>query len=78
VDIERYRKVIERHLLSSLSDFLSRKGVDTRELEQRIQVIVNEGIWVVPFGRAAGDFAAWPGPQNGNSGNAGGKLPSLR
>jgi hypothetical protein len=46
MDIERFQKIMDRHLLTTISEFLEEKGVDTRELEQRMQFIINQGLWV--------------------------------
>jgi hypothetical protein len=46
MDIERFQKTIDRLLLASMSGYLKAKGVDTKELEQRMSIIVNDGIWV--------------------------------
>ena len=63
MDIERFQKIIDGHLLGSICDFLKGKGVDTTELEQRIQVIMNDGLWVSQINSSLGNVAPWSGPQ---------------
>jgi hypothetical protein len=44
MDIERFRKTIDQHLLTSMSEYLKAKGVDTKELEQRMSVIISADV----------------------------------
>jgi hypothetical protein len=71
MDIERFHKIIDRHLLASLSEFLKSQGVDTTELDQRMQVIVNDGIWLSRINSTAGNVAVWAGPEMPASRKAG-------
>ncbi|MEA2503619.1 MAG: hypothetical protein QOG36_662, partial [Actinomycetota bacterium] len=63
MDIERFQKIIDGHLLVSICEFLKGKGVDTTELEQRVQVIMNDGLWVSQINSSLGNVAPWSGPQ---------------
>ena len=46
LDKEMYLKLIERQLLNSIIDFLDSKNIDTSDLKEREQVILNEGVIV--------------------------------
>ena len=63
MDIERFHKIIDRHILASLAEFLKAQGVDVTELEQRMQVIVNDGIWLSKINSTSGNVAIWAGPE---------------
>jgi hypothetical protein len=41
VDIERFYRIIDRHLFDSIYAFLDQKGVDTSEVKLQMQLIVN-------------------------------------
>lgn len=41
LDVERYYRIIDRHLFDSISAFLQKKGVDTSELKLQMQLVVN-------------------------------------
>jgi hypothetical protein len=63
MDIEKFQKVIDVQLLSSICDFLRGKGIDTSELDQRTMVILNDGLWVSQINSSVGNVALWSGPQ---------------
>jgi hypothetical protein len=63
MDIERFQKIIDEQLLASIADFLKGKGIDTTELEQRMVVIMNDGLWVSQINSSVGNVAPWSGPQ---------------
>jgi hypothetical protein len=63
MDIERFQKIIDGQLLASIVDFLKGKGIDSSELEQRMLVIMNDGLWVSQINSSLGNVAAWSGPQ---------------
>lgn len=63
MDIERFQKIVDGHLLASICEFLKGKGVDATELEQRMLVITNDGLWVSHINSSVGNVAAWSGPQ---------------
>jgi hypothetical protein len=46
LDKERYIKILERHVLDSIAQFLDERGIDTSELKRTQQFIVNSGIIV--------------------------------
>ena len=77
MDIERFHKIIDRHLLASLSEFLKAQGVDTTELDQRMLVIVNDGIWLSRVTSTAGNVAAWTGPEIPSTRKGGRRRQSL-
>jgi hypothetical protein len=63
MDIERFQKIIDGQLLASIADFLKRKGIDTTELEQRMMVILNDGLWMSQIDSSLGNVAPWSGPE---------------
>ena len=73
MDIERFHKIIDRHLLASLSECLKGQDVDTTELEQRMQIIVNDGIWLSRISSTAGNVALCSGPESPDSSRKGGR-----
>ena len=46
LDQEMYRKILEKHILDTIVDFLDAHRVDTSELKQRQQFIMNAGVMV--------------------------------
>ena len=49
--------------IQHLSEFLKSQGVDTTELDQRMLIIVNDGIWLTRINSTVGNVAAWAGPE---------------
>ncbi|TMK49150.1 MAG: hypothetical protein E6G66_09355 [Actinobacteria bacterium] len=41
LDVERFYRIIDRHLFDSIYAFLKLKGVDTSELKLQMQLVVN-------------------------------------
>src|SRR5207249_5576855 len=48
MDIERFHKIIDRHLLTSIRQFLKGRSVDTSELERSMRFIINQ-VWIGAF-----------------------------
>jgi hypothetical protein len=46
LDKELFEKVVERHLLDSITNFLDDRGVDTGELRERRTTIMNNGVYI--------------------------------
>ena len=62
LDKERYVKVIEGRVLSTIAEFLAARGVATSDIEQRQTVILNSGVYVSGGGSlAAGSVAVGEG-----------------
>ncbi len=72
MDIAQYQRVIEKQLFETLIAFLESKGIDTSDLKDQRQAILNNGMIVTGGEVNAGNIAVGNQAQAGSANGAGG------
>jgi len=73
LDDEMFGKVVERHMLDSITAFLDRHDVDTSDLKQRESAILNNGVLMTGGNLQAGSIAVGSRAQAMMQGMSGGR-----